>query len=84
MRLTFHEVYFRMSKRGICAGCGKSAERTEKFFQTINPYNRNAAGIPKSSKEIMDELKQEAVVWRQKPVCHARCESLVKDKQVSV
>jgi hypothetical protein len=36
--------------------CGKRFQRTVRVEQTINPWNKNAAGIPKTWPEIWEEL----------------------------
>ncbi len=37
-------------------GCGKRFQRTARVEQTINPWNKNAAGVPKKWAEIWKEL----------------------------
>jgi hypothetical protein len=74
MRITFPEVALRSTKSGRCA-CGKRRQRSEKFFQTINPFNVNALGKPKSAAEITEELKQERDTWRQEPITCDQCKS---------
>lgn len=71
---TFREVSRHVEKSGKCAICGKPAKRSEKLFQTINPFNTNAAGVPKSRDEIYAELNVKAVEWRAAPVKHQKCE----------
>ena len=73
---TFEKVVYRASKKGICPVCGKVATRSsgELFMQTINPFNKNAEGHPKSYREIMSELQEKAKTWKASPVCHAKCE----------
>lgn len=44
---------------------GKRRQETKVFSQTLNPFNKNAAGIPKSSSEIWDELRAEAKAWKE-------------------
>lgn len=72
-RVTFDEVSYRATKSGVCS-CGKRASRSEKFWQTLNPFNKNATGSPKTRDEILNELKESAQAWRNAPVRHARCE----------
>lgn len=73
----FDKVVYPATKRGICPTCGKAATRKsgEKFMQTINPFNTNASGQPKTRKEIWDELAVKAAVWEKEgPVYHAKCQ----------
>ena len=73
MRLTYEVVRVRGQKRGKCSVCGKFAVRATAFEQTINPFNKNAAGIPKSRAEITDELLAERRIWLEEPVQHSKC-----------
>ena len=71
----FEEVRQQAYKRGTCPVCHKTVERSTTFTQTINPFNKNAAGEVKSPREIRDELRAEAAAWKAEPAVHARCES---------
>ncbi len=42
---------------------GKWRQKTQRFSQTINPWNKNALGFQKSSAEIYEELKSERDLW---------------------
>jgi hypothetical protein len=72
VRINFREVALWAEKSGKCA-CGKRRARRQKFYQTLNPYNRNADGQPKSSHEIHEELKVEARAWKAEPIVCERC-----------
>ncbi len=72
-RHSFREVAITRTKTGKCPHCGKSARRTEKFWQTINPYNRNAEGFVKTPGEITLELERHAMEWEAQIVEHAKC-----------
>jgi len=39
------------------------AQKTEKISATMNPFNRNAEGRPKSEEEIQEHLKVKAQEW---------------------
>lgn len=73
----FEEVGFSSTKTGTCPACGKPARRTQRFYQTLNPWNTNAAGQPKTRQEIIDALRVEAEKWKQKPTYHAKCADAV-------
>lgn len=70
----FREVSIKRTKRGKCAVCGGTASRTEKFWQTLNPFNKNAQGQVKDEWEIRQELHAQAAAWLEEPVKHAKCE----------
>lgn len=71
----YDAIRARGFKRGPCAVCGKSAERSREFYQTVNPWNRNPDGSIKTTAEIRREVNAEAKAWQDDaPVVHARCE----------
>lgn len=61
-RYVFQEVALKAVFRWTDAD-GKKRQETRKFFQTINPFNTNAKGQPKSQAEILAELKFERDLW---------------------
>jgi len=73
-RIVFEEVSYRAGKAGTCPKCGKRAIRKKKFWQTLNPFNRNKDDQPKSREEIRAELIAKIQDWKSKPVFHVRCE----------
>lgn len=77
MRVTFREVVLTSSKSGLCPICARRATRTQKFFQTVNPFNVNANGVPKGRDEIMGELRAQRDEWKKSPTLHAGCEASV-------
>jgi hypothetical protein len=52
-----------------CRNCGRRFTRSRTFTQTINPFNKNAAGQPKTRQEIYAELKAEANAWQPDDLC---------------
>jgi hypothetical protein len=50
-------------KSGKCAACGKRAERSREFRQTLNPFNLDAEGTPKTSGQIWREVVRAARAW---------------------
>jgi hypothetical protein len=61
-------------KSGLCHVCGKKASRSITFEQSLNPWNLNADGEPKTASQIHDELVAKIREWQKDPVSHARCE----------
>ncbi len=73
VRTTFDEVRRPVTFTGKCTACGKRLVRKTTVWQTVNPYNRNSDGVPKSSEEIMRELHVEAAHWIADMTARARC-----------
>ena len=63
IRYTFEVVKWQASKMVKCPSCKKTLKRSKTFEQTINPFNKNAMGLPKSRTEILIELKARATEW---------------------
>jgi hypothetical protein len=70
MRVTFNEVSLKGVKRWVDPVTGKNRQETRKFWQTVNPFNKNDKGEVKSSGEIMAELKRECDEWLAVPPAH--------------
>jgi hypothetical protein len=71
----FDEVSLSAQRSGLCAGCQKRTTRTIKVFQTLNPFNRNPHGLPKSREEILVELRSELATLRASPLRCTACET---------
>lgn len=69
----FEEVKLYGSKSGKCSVCGKPCTRSQKFVQTLNPFNKNENGEVKTRREIKEELLAELKDWQSKPLIHSRC-----------
>jgi predicted unusual protein kinase regulating ubiquinone biosynthesis (AarF/ABC1/UbiB family) len=64
----FQEVPLYANKTVTCfGGCGKKLRRQRKFCQTINPFNKDENGRPKTSQQIYAELSEEAKQWKAAP-----------------
>jgi hypothetical protein len=61
-RIRFQVVKLRGVRRWKDSD-GKRRQETKVFEQTINPFNKNSAGVPKSRGEIIEELHAERVAW---------------------
>lgn len=73
MRVEFEQVSLWGQKKGKCA-CGKIRTRSTTIVNTINPYNKNAKGVPKTRKEVEESVKQQLEAWKTKPIYCANCE----------
>jgi hypothetical protein len=63
----FDKVEWQASKRLPCPNCGKRVRRQTTLWQTVNPWNKNPDGEPKTQREILAELREQAAEWEQKP-----------------
>ena len=71
---TFHEIVARRTKSGPCPVCGKRVRRSQTFSETVNPFNRNEDGTPKSPAEVRASVNRKADAW-EPDFTHERCES---------
>ena len=69
-RITFERVALRFSKSGRCPKCGKSIRRSITMDETLNPWNKNAHGLPKSRAEIYESLRVKGDAWKAQPAQH--------------
>jgi hypothetical protein len=63
MKVTFNEVSIKATKRW--KEDGKTRMKTRKFYQTLNPFNKNADGAAKTRDQIMTEITAERDAWLQ-------------------
>lgn len=61
-RIRFDKVSVKATRRWKDER-GKLRQETKEFFQTVNPWNRNAAGESKSRGEIMEQILAERDAW---------------------
>lgn len=59
---TFEEVFVKATHYYKDEN-GKKRQKTRKFFQTLNPYNKGEDGFPKSRQQIYKEISAEADAW---------------------
>ena len=74
MRVTFEEVSYHARKSKKCPVCGKTCTLSKKFFQTLNPFNKNTDGTVKTKSDIYKELTIKIVEWKKTPATHQKCE----------
>lgn len=72
---TFEVIELRARKRTRCQVCKKPIVRAMRFWQTINPFNRDDDGYPKTREQIWDELQSQAAQWKQTPEMHTSCQT---------
>lgn len=70
----FSEVAISAEKQVSCTKCKKRLKRRKRFYQTLNPFNKNKAGYPKSREEIFAELNKEAAIWKVTPETCQACQ----------
>lgn len=73
--VSFQEVSITTEKQGKCSCCNKSCKVKKRFYQTLNPFNRNADGAVKNKQEIVSEISAERDLWLKQPPKHKKCES---------
>lgn len=72
--VTFNEVAIHGMKSVKCAGgCGRTLKRSRKFWQTLSPFNKNAAGGLKTRDGIYEELRAERNAWANEPETCKHC-----------
>ena len=57
---TFQVVKARIELKLKCKECGKAIKRVVRVEHTINPFNKNSAGVPKSYSEVFADADREA------------------------
>lgn len=62
MRIHFDEVAVRATRRWTDEA-GKKRQQTRKFFQTLNPFNKGADGLPKERDQILKEIFAKRDAW---------------------
>ena len=77
-RVVFEELSISHVRDGRCSACGKRTRRIAKVWQTLNPLNKNAVGVPKSRGEIYQELRVDLDVLLSRPLLCTGCESGVR------
>ena len=71
-QIDFEVVRLTGEKSVKCAKCGKRLLRRRMFWQTVNPWNRDAWGMGKSREQIARELRTENEEWKAAPeICEA-------------
>lgn len=77
----FEEVSLRGQKNVRCAGCGKRLRRSTTVTNTVNPYNRNAAGQVKTYGEVRADVERLLAEWRTAPERCGPCADEAKEAE---
>ena len=62
-KVVYQEVSIRGSRMEPHPETGRKRRKSKKFFQTHNPFNKNAAGEIKTKAEILREITAECRAW---------------------
>ncbi|MDR0388440.1 MAG: hypothetical protein LBH73_00020 [Spirochaetaceae bacterium] len=62
MRASFEEISIKAIKRWVDDN-GHKRQKTKTFSQTVNPFNRDKNGAPKSRRQIYEELFRKRDAW---------------------
>ena len=82
MTVTKFEEVSRWGQKNVkCAGCGKHLRRSTTITNTINPFNKNAAGQVKSYGEVLDNVKAQLEAWKLAPERCKPCEVKAKEAE---
>jgi uncharacterized protein (DUF2225 family) len=65
----FEEVSHTAKRRVTCAVCGKKFNRQKTFTNTINPFNMNANGSPKTYQDVRANVFALARQWQPEADC---------------
>jgi hypothetical protein len=71
----FAEIGMTYESNFVCNSCGKRRSRSKKFYQTLNPFNRDKDGNPKTPEQIRCEVNMEADDWLKKTKTCRTCEA---------
>lgn len=72
--IVFENVSTRRTRKGLCTRCGKKCQVTREFSQTVNPFNRDESGNPKTRAAIMQENVRDAAAWNETPLVCKGCQ----------
>lgn len=69
----FTEVKRRVTKVLPCPQCRRAVRRSTTITHTINPFNRDSHGLPKTYAAVRAEVDAEAEAWKRTAVLCAGC-----------
>lgn len=68
----FQEVKRRETRSFTCTVCGKRGQKSQTFWQTLNPFNKLPDGSVKTYTVIVEELNALGAAWHPEPI-HDKC-----------
>lgn len=72
-------VFERVTRAGVkkvpCSRCGKAIRRQKTFSMTLNPWNVNERGEPRTRSEIYVALGNKIADWQALSESHNACEA---------
>lgn len=71
--ITFASVKRSAVLKGACTECGRKRTRTATVENTINPFNRNSDGLPKSRAEVTVDVERQLAEIKAQPFVCASC-----------
>lgn len=60
-------------RTGICPVCHRHGKRQRTFARTVNPWNTNPDGTPKSRAEVAADVRADAELWSHGVFVHEKC-----------
>lgn len=69
----FEPVRLRQTIGYKCTDCGKSRTKVVCVEHTVNPFNKNADGIPKTREEVWGDVRKEHSKQVAKTKAGVRC-----------
>ncbi len=75
MKVSFEIARAQTRAAFICAACGKRSKRQKSFWQSVNPFNKNANGTPKTRAQVQADVSAEATAWRKSVTLCAACDA---------
>ena len=68
VKISFLRIELKRRRTGVCATCEKKTTQTLAIGQTVNPFNKDARGQPKTEATIRKELAAELRVMLEQPL----------------
>lgn len=62
-RVRFDEIAVKATRRWVDPSTGKKRQETKVFWQTLNPFNKNADGSIKTAEQIRAEVTSQRDAW---------------------
>jgi hypothetical protein len=66
---TYAQIKRTAKRKVTCETCGRKFSRQRTFSNTINPFNKNDRGFPKTYDEVLADVIAMARVWQPEQDC---------------